>query len=75
MQNITLSAPANLIEAAREEARARNSTLNAEFRAWLAEFTERRALADRAMAVMNEFASLRVVDSRRFTREEMNERR
>ena len=75
MQNITLSAPAHLIEAAREQARMSNSTLNAEFRNWLAEFTERSTRGERAMALMNELASLAGSGGRKFTREEMNERR
>ena len=35
MRNITLSADEKLIEAAREKARARYTTLNEEFRRWL----------------------------------------
>ena len=35
MRNITLSTDERLIEAAREEARWRKTTQNAEFRAWL----------------------------------------
>lgn len=39
MKNITLSADESLIELAREEARARKTTLNALFREWLKEIS------------------------------------
>ncbi|NQW99373.1 hypothetical protein HQ447_01850, partial [bacterium] len=48
MKNITLSADAHLIGLAREEARARKTTLNALFREWLEEISrsdERRKKA------------------------------
>ena len=39
MKNITLSADERLISAAREQAKKRHTTLNAEFRNWLAQYT------------------------------------
>lgn len=39
MKNITLSADADLIEQARERARREHTTLNAQFRLWLEEYT------------------------------------
>lgn len=42
MKNITLSADKALIEAARAQARADNSTLNEQFRQWLSEYVQRR---------------------------------
>ena len=42
MKNITLSADERLIETARERARAEHSTLNDQFRLWLADCVNRR---------------------------------
>jgi predicted transcriptional regulator len=72
VKNVTLSADDDLIEKARTIARARRSTLNAEFREWLAQFTAIEGGAQNFDALMGE---LRLVNSgRRFTRDEMNER-
>ncbi len=46
MKNITLSADGHLIEMAREEARARKTTLNALFREWLRERSPFRTSAE-----------------------------
>lgn len=77
VKNITLSADERLIAAARDQARSRNTTLNAEFRRWLesysaiAEDTEHRVRAyDRLMESMADVRS-----GGRFTRDAMNERR
>ena len=73
MKNITLSADENLIEAARRRATAEQTTLNAKFRLWLADYVGRERQAERAMEVMRELrGKLRV--GRKFTRDEMNER-
>ena len=75
MKNITLSADENLIEAAREEARRKRTTLNAEFRVWLGRYARRqqgeRRVEDyrRLMAALTEVSA-----SRRFSRDEMNSR-
>jgi hypothetical protein len=72
MKNITLSADERLIELAREEARARKTTLNALFREWLEEIArreEKRTLAKDVIRRMAEFDS-----GGPFSREEMNER-
>lgn len=72
MKNITLSADEHLIELAREEARARKTTLNALFREWLEEIArreEKRKLASDVIRRMSEFDS-----GGPFNREEMNER-
>jgi hypothetical protein len=74
MKNITLSADEKLIEAARARARAEHTTLNEQFRRWLAEYTQRRAQADRAMAVIKQLQSYASTGGRKFTRDEMNER-
>lgn len=72
MKNVTLSADDDLIEKARTIARAKRTTLNAEFREWLAQFAASEGGGQSFDAMMNE---LRGVDAgRRFTRDEMNER-
>ena len=75
MRNITLSAADELIDQAREKARAQGVTLNDEFRKWLASYVQ---AADGQTAV-NRFRSvmqaLPTADAgRSFTRDEMNER-
>ncbi len=73
MKNITLSADEHLIEAARGRARAEHTTLNDEFRRWLADY----AGADRLLQHYDEFMrGLRgkVVVGRKLTRAEINER-
>lgn len=73
MKNITLSADEKLIEAARARARAEQTTLNEQFRRWLAEYVSREQQAQEAMAVIKELrGKLRV--GRKLTRDEMNER-
>ncbi len=72
MKNITLSADAHLIELAREEARARKTTLNALFREWLEEISRRD---DRRKKAADIIARMTQYDSGGpFTRDEMNER-
>lgn len=73
MRNITLSADENLIEAARRRAAARHTTLNAQFRLWLADYAGQETRAAQAMRTVREIqGKLRV--GRKLTREEMNER-
>ena len=74
MKNITLSADADLIEAARERAREERTTLNEEFRRWLAEYTRRRQRADAMVATIEALRGKLRTGGRKFTREEMNER-
>ena len=74
MRNITLSADEKLIEAARERARLEHTTLNEQFRLWLADYARREQQAERAMAVVRELRSKVRTGGRKFTREEMNER-
>jgi hypothetical protein len=74
MKNITLSADERLIEAARERARAEHTTLNEQFRRWLADYVRREQQAERAMAVVRELRGQVRTGGRKFTREEMNER-
>lgn len=73
VKNITFSADEQLIELAREEARARRTTLNSMFREWLGEIARRdevRARADEAIRNL----STRLSFDRKLTREELNER-
>lgn len=72
-RNITFSADEQLIEAAREAARAEGSTLNEQFRLWLESYARRRQ-ADQALAVMERISQYAASGGRRFTRDEMNER-
>lgn len=74
MKNITLSADEKLIEAARERARAEHTTLNEQFRLWLADYARREQQAERAMAVVRELQGKVRTGGRKFTRGEMNER-
>ena len=73
MKNITLSADEALIEAARERARSEHTTLNDEFRRWLAGYAEPGDRLRHYDSVIEELrGKLRV--GRRLTRDEMNER-
>lgn len=73
MRNITLSADENLIEVARRRAAAQHTTLNAQFRLWLADYAGQETRAAQAMRTVREIQGrLRV--GRKLTREEMNER-
>jgi hypothetical protein len=72
MKNITLSAEEDLIERARERARAEHSTLNEQFRLWLERYAGLRASAEAFDSLMNRLDRAR--SGRRFTREEANER-
>ena len=74
MKNITLSADEALIEAARRRAAAENTTLNAMFRKWLADYVDRQRQAEKAMATIRQMQALYGTGGRKFTRDEMNER-
>lgn len=74
MRNITFAADEGLIQAAREQALAENSTLNEQFRIWLEQYARKRQAA-RARAVMEKIGSYASSGGRTFSREERNERR
>ena len=74
MKNVTLSAEENLIESAREVARAQNTTLNQAFREWLETYTKPVNAVDRYEALMHRIRESGVKAGRTFTRDEMNER-
>lgn len=73
MKNITLSADEHLIEAARKRARAEHTTLNAEFRRWLENYTRRNETMRRYDEVIAQVQGKARI-GRKLTRDEMNER-
>ncbi|MXY23704.1 MAG: hypothetical protein F4Y45_04175 [Acidobacteria bacterium] len=73
MKNITLSADDGLIEAARQRAASERTTLNEQFRRWLADYVGRKQLAAEAGHVMRELQG-RLHVGRKLAREEMHER-
>lgn len=73
MKNITFTADEFIIEAARQQARAEDTTLNEQFRLWLASYAQRQRML-RFDEVMQELRGKISTDGRKFTREEMNER-
>ena len=78
MRNITLSADEHLIEIARDKARAKKTTLNAEFRKWILQYantdTESQQRLKAYRELMQELSAVST-GGRKFSREEMNERR
>ena len=74
MKNITLSADERLLGAAHKYAAVENTTLNAKFRQWLEEYTERQRRADDEMAFIEEIRRKYPLCGRKFTRDEMNKR-
>ena len=74
MKNVTLSADARLIEAARERARREHSTLNEQFRRWLASYAAGAGRSAEAERVIADLRSRIRTGGRRFTRDEMHER-
>jgi hypothetical protein len=73
MKNITLSADERLIEKARERARAKHTTLNEEFRRWLADYVGYQRTADDAMGLLRELQAKYTTGGHKFTRDELNE--
>lgn len=74
MKNITFTADEQLIAAAREQARADNTTLNEQFRQWLEQYARKRQAA-RAAEVMERMGQYVSSGGRKLTREQLNERR
>lgn len=73
MKNITLSAEEAVIEAARARARAEHTTLNEEFRRWLASYAQTQGRMARYEAVMQGLRGKMKVGAK-LSRESMNER-
>lgn len=74
MKNITLSADDKLIEAARARARADQTTLNEQFRLWLADYVRQEQKTESAMALIEELREQVRTGGLKFKRDEMNER-
>ncbi len=72
VKNITLSADEALIEEARAQARAENTTLNEQFRLWLASYARQQRV--RKFNETMDALRGKVVVGRKLTRDEMNER-
>jgi hypothetical protein len=73
MKNITLSAEERLIEAARERARLENTSLNEQFRHWLAGYADASGRLQRYDELMPALRG-RLKVGRKLSRDEMNER-
>lgn len=73
MKNITLSADDAIIQQARRRATAENTTLNELFRAWLERYVTQPSAAQRYDDLMTGLDHINA--TRKFSREEMNERR
>ena len=73
MKNITFNADEQIIEAAREQALADNSTLNEQFRVWLEQYARKRRAA-KAMETVDRLRTYVRTGGRKFSRDEMNER-
>ena len=73
LKNVTLSADEQLLKAARERARAENTTLNEQFRRWLAEYAQAHERMQRYDEVMTTLRG-RLKVGRKLSRDEMNER-
>lgn len=74
MKNITLSADEQLIEAARARAATEHTTLNAQFRLWLAAYGRKQQRVDTAMETIRNLQHNLSTGGRKFSRDEMNER-
>lgn len=74
MKNITLSAEETLIEAARSRAKAEQTTLNEQFRRWLADYAQARDRLQRYDEAMKGIRGRMKVGRAKLTRESMNER-
>jgi hypothetical protein len=72
MKKITLNADEQLIKRARLLAKSQHKTLNAIFREWLEQLTARSGSAQEFDALMKRLKHVQA--SRRFSRDEMNER-
>ena len=72
LQNITLTAEKELIERARQRAQAQNTTINSEFRRWLAQYADNTETAADLANLMKQFNYAKPGKS--FTRDESNER-
>ncbi len=72
LKNITFSVEEDLIQKARERAISEKTTLNAVFRRWLKQYSERKKAAEEYDKIMESLSYAKA--GRKFSREEMNER-
>ena len=72
LKNISLRADENLIEKARQRARQKNSTLNAEFRMWLKVFTRDESMTENYQRILEQLNYVQA--GKRFSREVRNAR-
>ena len=72
LKNITFSVEEDLIQKARERAISEKTTLNAVFRRWLKQYSERKKAAEEYDKIMESLSYAKA--ERKFSREEMNER-
>lgn len=72
LKNITLSADRQIIELARAKAARENSTLNAQFRAWLERYTSTDSQLIDYESLMDRLTYGQ--PGKKFSRDEMNER-
>ena len=72
LKNITLSADEALLKKARKMAASRNTTLNAEFRQWLASMVQRASTASSYQELMSRLSYAEA--GGKFSREQLNER-
>lgn len=72
LKNITFSAEEHLIELARRRAKAENTTLNAEFGRWLAQYAQRPRNRADFMTLMAHLQYAKL--GKKFTRDELDER-
>ena len=74
MKSITVHADERLIAAAEARARREQTTLDAKFQVWLADYAGEPHRAEQAMAVVAELQGRLRTGGRKFSRDEMNER-
>jgi hypothetical protein len=72
LKNITLSADEKLIRKARKRAKTEHSTLNAQFRQWLENYTSIGTNSNEYEDLMEQLSYAKPIG--RYTRGEMNER-
>jgi hypothetical protein len=72
LKNITFSADEDLIARARERAESENTTLNNEFRTWLAKYAEQVRDGQEFADLMKRLQYVRA--GRKYSRDELNER-
>jgi hypothetical protein len=73
MKNITLSADEALVQQARRQAALERTTLNNLFREWLGRYVARPSAPEQFEALMDRLDHVR--SDRKYSREEMHERR